>query len=189
MSRRAAGFVLGLAAVLLVGGIAWWLLAGRSGGGDGGGRAGAEEAGGPGEPVSFVLYFPTDGGALAGERRELQVTETPRDRASKIAQAVLAGPKSQGLYRPFDPAVRVASVEIADGVVYLDLVWDGHDEPPASGATEEIQRVYSLVNSVCLNVPEAQRAVLLWNSFQRLTFAGHLDLSEPLGPDRSLLAR
>ena len=189
MSRRAAGFVLGLAAVLLVGGIAWWLLAGRSGGGNGGGRTGAEEAGGPGEPVSFVLYFPTDGGALAGERRELQVTETPRDRASKIVQAVLAGPKSQGLYRPFDPAVRVASVEIADGVAYLDLVWDGHDEPPASGATEEIQRVYSLVNSVALNVPEAPRVVLLWNSFQRLTFAGHLDLSEPLGADRSLLAR
>lgn len=188
MSRRAAGFVLGLAAVLLVGGIAWWLLAGRSGGG-GGGRTGAEEASGPGEPVSFVLYFPTDGGALAGERRELQVTETPRDRASKIVQAVLAGPKSQGLYRPFDPAVRIASVEIADGVAYLDLVWDGHDEPPASGATEEIQRVYSLVNSVALNVPEAQRVVLLWNSFQRLTFAGHLDLSEPLGADRSLLAR
>lgn len=188
MSRRAAGFVLGLAAVLLVGGLAWWLLSGRTGGG-GGGRSGAEEAGGPGEPVSFVLYFPTDGGLLAGERRELQVTETPRDRASKIAQAVLAGPKSQGLYRPFDPAVRVASVEIADGVAYLDLVWEGHDEPPASGATEEIQRVYSLVNSVGLNVPEAQRVVLLWNSFQRLTFAGHLDLSEPLQPDRSLLAR
>lgn len=188
MSRRAAGFVLGLAAVLLVGGIAWWLLAGRSSGA-GGDRTSAEEASGPGEPVSFVLYFPTDGGAIAGERRELHVTETPRDRASKIVQAVLAGPRSQGLYRPFDPAVRLASVEIADGVVYLDLVWDGHDEPPASGATEEIQRVYSLVNSVCLNVPEAQRAVLLWNSFQRLTFAGHLDLSEPLGPDRSLLAR
>jgi hypothetical protein len=188
MSRRAAGVVLGLALLLLVGGLAWWLLAGKEGAP--GAKASPEgEAAGPGEPVEFTLYFPADGGALGRERRELQVTESPRDRARKIVQALLAGPKASGLYRPFPDGVRLESVLLADGVIYLDLVWDGHEEPPASGSTEEVQRVFSLVDSVCLNVPEAQRAVLLWNHFQRDTFAGHVDLSRPVGPNQTLVAK
>jgi hypothetical protein len=186
MSRRAAGMVLGLALLLLVGGLTWWLLAGKEGAP--GAKAGPEgEAAGPGEPVQFTLYFPADGGALGSERRELEVTESPRDRARKIVQAVLAGPKAGGRYRPFPDGVSLGSVLLADGVIYLDLVWEGHDEPPTSGSTEEVQRIYSLVDSVCLNIPEAQRVVLLWNGFQRDTF-GHVDLSRPLRPNQTLVA-
>jgi hypothetical protein len=188
MSRRAAGVVLGLALLLLVGGLTWWLLAGKEGA-PGAGPSPEGEAAGPGEPVELTLYFPADGGLLRSERRELQVTESPRDRARKIVQALLAGPKASGLYRPFPDGVRLGSVLLADGVLYLDLIWDGHDEPPASGSTEEVQRIFSLVDSVCLNVPEAQRVVLLWNGFQHDTFSGHVDLSRPLRPDQSLVAR
>lgn len=186
MSRRAAGLVLGAALLLLVGGLAWWLLAGRDGQADG--QDAIEEGGGPTEPVQFILYFPADGGRLAGERRELQVTESPRDRTRKIVQGLLAGPKAQTLYRPFPQGVRLGSVLISGDVAYLDLVWDGHPEPPSSGATEEIQRIYSVVDSICLNVPQVQRVALLWNGFQRITF-GHLDLSQPIRPDRSLVAQ
>lgn len=186
MSRRAAGVVLGLALLLLVGGLTWWLLAGREGA-PGAGPAAEGEAAGPGEPVQFTLYFPADGGALGSERRELQVTESPRDRSRKIVQGLLAGPKAQNLYRPFPQGVRLGSVLLVDDVLYLDMIWDGHPEPPSSGATEEIQRIYSVIDSICLNVPQVQRVVLLWNGFQRLTF-GHLDLSQPMPADRSLVA-
>jgi hypothetical protein len=186
MSRRAAGVVLGLALLLLVGGLAWWLLAGGEGR-PRPGKTGVEEAGGPGEPVIFILYFPANGGGLGGERRELQVTESPRDRARKIVQALLAGPKGTGLYRPFPDEVRLGSVLLAGDVLYLDLSWEGHPDPPPSGSTEEMQRVYSLIDSVCLNVPQARRVVLLWNGFQHDSFAGHVDLSRPLGPDRTLM--
>ena len=185
MSRRAAGLVLGAALLLLVGGLAWWLLAGRDG--QPGAQAGIEEVGGPTEPVQFILYFPADGGRIAGERRELQVTESPRDRTRKIVQGLLAGPRAQTLYRPFPQGVRLGSVLISGDVAYLDLVWDGHPEPPSSGSSEEIQRIYSVVNSICLNVPQVQRVAVLWNGFQRITF-GHLDLSQPIRPDRSLIA-
>lgn len=186
MSRRAAGLVLGAALLLLVGGLTWWLLAGRDG--QPGTPAVGEEGAGPVEPVQFILYFPADGGRLAGERRELQVTESPRDRARKIVQGLLAGPKAQNLHRPFPQGVRLGSVLLVDDVMYLDLVWDGHPEPPSSGATEEIQRIYSVVDSICLNVPQVQRVAILWNGFQRLTF-GHLDLSRPMRADRSLVAQ
>ena len=186
MSRRAAGLVLSVALLLLVGGLVWWLLAGRDG--QPGAQKAGEEVGGPTAPVQFILYFPADGGRLGGERRELQVTESPRDRTRKIVQGLLAGPKGQTLYRPFPQGVRLGSVLLVGDIIYLDFVWDGHPEPPSSGSTEEIQRVYSVVDSICLNVPEVQQVVLLWNGFQRITF-GHLDLSQPIRPDRSLAAQ
>lgn len=187
MSRRAATLVLGLAALLLLGGLVWWALSEQGGGL--GARLRGEPADANTEPVSLPLYYPGDGGVLRAETRELQVTEAPRDRVRKIVQALLAGPKQRGLYRPFPEGVVLGAVALQDGTAYIDLRWDGHDEPPQSGSTEEIQRVYSIVNSVTLNVPEAQRVVLLWNSLQRPTFAGHLDLSVPVTPYRALIAR
>ncbi len=183
MSRRAASFVLGFALALLVGGGLWWWLAGRGGGRFGGG--GPEAAVEAGERVGFNLYFPAAGGGLFAEPRELQVTAAPKDRARKVVEALLAGPKAPGLSRVLPDGVTLGSVQLSeDGVAYLDLRSPDQPDPPAGGSTEEIQRVYSIVDSVVLNVPEVRSVVLLWNGAQRETFSGHLDLSRPLVPDR-----
>jgi len=187
MSRRAAGLVLALALLLVVGGLLWWWLTGRGHGI--GGRSGETAAEQNTEPVALILYFPADGGALASERRELQVTDAPKDRIRKIVQALLAGPRQRGLYRPFPEGVTLGGLQLAEGIAYVNLVWEGHPDPPASGSTEEIQRLYSLIDSIGLNVPEAQGVVLLWNGVQRADFSGHLDLSQPLAPDRALVVR
>jgi hypothetical protein len=39
-----------------------------------------------------------------------------------------------------------------------------------------------------MNVKEATSVVLLWNGFQRETFAGHLDSSRPFWPDHAMVA-
>jgi hypothetical protein len=183
MSRRAASFVMGLALALLLGGALWWWL-----GGHGVRRlgAGAPEAAVPkGEPVSFNLYFPADGGDLRPEARALQVSADPKDRIRKVIEALLAGPKGSGLARPFPEGVALGAVLLSpDGTAYVDLHWQDHPDPPAGGSTEEMQRIYSLVDSIALNVPQAPRVVLLWNGVQRETFSGHLDLTGPLVPDR-----
>ncbi len=185
MSRRAASFVLGLALALVLGGGLWWWLSGRP----------SRRAGGaPGtvaqksEPVSFDLYFPAAGGNLRPESRALQVSLEPKDRIRKIVEALLAGPKAPGLARPFPEGVTLGSVLLSpDGTAYVDLHWQDHVDPPAGGSTEEIQRIYSVVDSIVLDVPQASRVVLLWNGVQRETFSGHLDLSVPLVADRGLI--
>ncbi len=203
MSRRAAGWVLAAALLLVIGGLAWWWQTGRGGGRTS--RRGTAEgaAGAPTERHAFDLYFPAGGGGLRGERRELQVSEAPKDRIRKVLEALLAGPAAApatppgaspgaspaGLVRPFPPEVKLGSVELsADGTAFVDLRWPDREDPPESGSTEEIQRVYSLVDSLALNVPQVNRVVLLWNGTQRITFSGHLDTSRPLLPDRTLLA-
>jgi germination protein M len=190
MNRRAASFILGLALAFLVGGTIWWFLAGRSGGPRAPG-AGPAAVGGPTEKVIFNVYFAADGGKLRGEPRELDVTEAPKDRIRKILTALLAGPSSKqpGLYPLFPPEVTVGSVQLGqDGTAYVDLRWPEQPDPPASGSTEEMQRVYGIVNSIVLNVPQATQVVILWNGTQRESFAGHLDTSRPLPKDSTLLA-
>lgn len=190
MSRRAAGFVLGLAAALLVGGLGWWWLSTHpfSLPGSRAGAARVEE--GPVVRLDFDLFFPTDGGLVRAERRKLEVTADPRDRIRKLVGALLAGPKAPGRYPVFPEGVKLGSVLLTpDGTAYLDLSWPGHTEPPPSGSQEEGQRVWSLVNTVTYNVEQAQRVVLLWDGGQRDTFAGHLDTSGPLVNNPDAVAR
>jgi len=151
------------------------------------GAASPVEAG-PTEKLTVDLFFPADEG-LRTEKRDLAVTAAPKDRIRKIVAALLAGPVSSGAARPFPEGVMLGSVQLgADGIAYLDLRWDGHPDPPSSGSMEEMQRIYSLVDSITANVPQATRLVLLWNGAQRETFSGHLDTSRPLLPDRTLVA-
>jgi hypothetical protein len=184
MNRRAAAFILGLALALLAGGALWWWLQGLGSSGVEGGPAGTDSK--P-APVPFELWVPDEMG-LRVERRELAVTSAPKDRIHRIAEALLA-PRPDGA-RLFPEGVALAGVQLSkEGTAYVNLVWDGHEDPPASGSTEEMQRVYSLVNSITTNVPEARRVTLLWNGLQRLTFAGHLDTSRPLAPLAALRTR
>jgi spore germination protein GerM len=187
MNRRAASFILGIALALLVGAGLWWFLAGRSEPLEG--PAGRPEEAGPTEKVVFNLYF-AEGGHLRAEPRELEVTESPKDRTRKIVRALLEGPRQKGLAPLFPKGVTLGTVQIGEnGTAYLDLRWPEHNEPPAGGSTQEIQQVYGVVNSVAFNVPQVSQVVLLWNGLQRASFSGHLDTSRPLAPDRSILAR
>jgi spore germination protein GerM len=192
MSRRAAGWILGIALLLVAGTFAWWWRSGHGGRQGRPGHAEGGAAGAIGERHPFDLYFPA-GGGLRAERRELQVSEDPKDRIRKVLLALLAGPaaapNASGLVRSLPPEVKLGDVQLsADGTAFVDLRWPDHEDPPESGSTAELQRVYSLVDSVALNVPQVNRVVLLWNGTQRITFSGHLDTSRPLVPDRSLLA-
>lgn len=138
------------------------------------------------------LYFPTTGGLLAAETRELAPGGQPVDKTRAVVEALLEGPRSEdgGRVRPLPEDIGLLGVYLGpDGVAFVDLGTAEPREPPAMGSREEMQIVYSLVNSVTLNVAEVRRVVLLWNGNQRPTFAGHLDTSQPLAPNTDLVAR
>lgn len=136
------------------------------------------------------LYFPRWDGRLIAESREIEPAEDPVQRIRSLLEALLAGPREgiAGVGSPLPSGVEVAGVYLSPGgVAFLDLQVPEGAGPPAAGSAEEIQIVYSLVNTVTLNVPEARWAVVLWNGRQRATFAGHLDTSRPLAPNPALV--
>lgn len=144
----------------------------------------------PGEGLVRVeLYFPGEGGRLYREPRDVPATEDLAERVTILARAVLAGPETAGLGLPLPSGTTLSGVDIGEsGVVYLDLAGEAGQPPPPSGSRQEMLMVYSLVDSVALNLEEVEQIVLLWNGTQRATFAGHLDTTRPLVPDTSLLA-
>ena len=71
------------------------------------------------------------------------------------------------------------------GVAYVDL------EPAAQGypggARSELLAVFSIVNSLVLNVPQIERVRLLVRGAEQDTLAGHVALPEPLAADMLLV--
>jgi hypothetical protein len=188
MNRTAAKVILALLVLVVVGG-GIWLIATR-----GGKRSLSdvvENLTGPPpgtEKVTVSLYFPGPGELLVPERRVLDVGPDPKDRVRKIVEAVLEGPRQKDLGRSFPEGVEVGGVVLGgNGTVYVDLRSETLADPPSSGSLAEMQRVFSLVNSIALNVEQAPRVALLWNGVQRESFGGHLDTSRPFSADRSLL--
>lgn len=190
MSRRVAAAIV-LGAVALAGVLALLWLLWRDVGGRGAG--GPDEAGPEGRPATFEIYLPGEGGYLHPEERELAVTGEAASRARAIVLAVLDGPgeagRERGLERPFPEDVGLLDLYLtADGTAFVDLGAEGREIPPAGGSLAEMMMVYSVVDSLVLNLPEVERVALLWNGVQRESFSGHLDTSVPLEADEELLA-
>ncbi len=190
MSRRAAALVVGAAAALAILAVIWWSAAGRRGPGAPEAAGVEPKAGGGGETTSAQLYFPNTAGWLGGESRELPAAATAEDRAGQVASALLAGTTQPGHVAPLGEGVELASLHLSDdGVVYVDLVNMQLSDPPVTGSRGELLAVYSFVNSILANVPEARGVVLMWNGNQRPTFAGHIDTTRPLPAENSWVAQ
>lgn len=162
------------------------LLAGCRGDDEGAGTPPPE--GGMSEGVAD-LYFPAAAG-LTVERRALEPVEGAEAQVRALVEALLAGPDGDELVAPFPEGVTLSRVVVdAAGNAYVDLEAPEGGAPPASGSMQEMQTVYSLVNTIALNVPGVRRVALLWNGVQRESYAGHLDTSAPLGPRPDMVAR
>lgn len=100
------------------------------------------------------------------------------DTAGNLPPAAPKAPLAPG-------SVRIGPVYLlSGGTVVVDLE---AAHPPAVGSREEQLILFSLVNTVLLNTPEAERLLFLWNGTQPYTFAGHLDTGHALVADRSLI--
>ena len=141
------------------------------------------------QPTELTLYFPGEDGRLYPERRSLEAAPGGTARARVALAALLAGPHSEGLRAPFPAGVELGSVVvIGDGTVIVDLRSAERELPPAAGSLGEQSMVYSLVDTVLLNVESTKRVALLWNGVQRESFSGHLDMTRPLAADTALIA-
>lgn len=137
---------------------------------------------------AVTLYFPGADGLLHPEVRGLDTAADGAELARRIVVGLLAGPDTADLFAPLPSSTAVSTVVLGtDGVLYLDLASSEHPLPPVAGSQRELLAAYSLVNSICMNVPRIRGVALLWNGEQRTTFAGNLDTTRPLTPDRRLV--
>jgi hypothetical protein len=135
-----------------------------------------------------AIYYPaSDGNGLAGETHEIFDTRAPADRAKQIVADLISGPTQEGALPALPSGTRLRQVYVTeDATAWVDLSSDVQ-KGLGGGSTQEILVVYSVVNSIVLNVPEIERVGILIDGAEAETLNGHLDLRRPFRPNRSLI--
>jgi spore germination protein GerM len=138
--------------------------------------------------LNVLVYFPsTTGDGLVGEAHEIFMTAAPGDRAKQILADLISGPMTETALRALPPGTQLRQVYVLEqGTAYVDLSAD-LKQGIGGGSTEELFTVYSIINSVALNIPEIRRVGILIEGQPVDTLNGHLDLRRPLPPDPSVL--
>ncbi|MFH1091642.1 MAG: GerMN domain-containing protein, partial [Pseudomonadota bacterium] len=141
------------------------------------------------DKIVYSLYFPQRSLPLLGrEPKELELGPPLSAGVRTLVSALEAGPKSGSKMTsalPKGVALRQVFLDQA-GVVYLDFDL-GKSKNLGVGVLEERLFIWSWVNTISLNIPEIKAVKLLVNGGEALTIGGHVDISLPLLPDRSLV--
>ena len=129
-----------------------------------------------------VYFASADLSKLVGENRSLSGSGDP---AAQAVNMLIAGPSSKDL-RPTIPAgTRLLGVEITGKVAYVDFSKEFVDNHPG-GSAAEIATVYSIVNTLTA-LEGIDKVAFKVEGKPLALLKGHLDLTEPLGRDASLL--
>ncbi len=189
MSRQAAAILFGTAFVFAAAALGLWFAGRRAPAVGEGAAAEAAAPGLPEERSTLQLYFPGRRGKLYPAERPWPAAGESEELLREIVGALLTAPVEPPLHPPFPAGVELGDVFISpDGVAYVDLSSSELAAPPSAGSLAEMLAVYSVVNTVLLNLPEVRGVVLLWNGQQQISFSGHLDTSRPLKARRDLVA-
>jgi spore germination protein GerM len=132
---------------------------------------------------TVTLYFPgLEEGKLIPESRSLTWAEADVDRVRQVVLALAEG-SHQGLSRVLPAATSVRAVFLtSDGTAYLDLSSDALGEL-APGIEAETLAIYSLVDSITMNIPAVKKVQFLIQGQEVETLDGHADLTTAYAPD------
>jgi spore germination protein GerM len=133
------------------------------------------------------LYF-TDkkNSFLSAEQRTLLNTGEAAEFGKTIIEALIQGPR-EGLMRTIPPETTLHSLYVAqDGTAYVDITATIKDAHPG-GVRSEQMTIFSIVNSLILNIPEIDAVKILIDGSEAMTLAGHIDLRFPFRANMLLI--
>jgi hypothetical protein len=134
------------------------------------------------------LYFESPQMMLAAETRDVQLPENPAGALPDVMRELVKGSANQSVPRPLPPDTIVRGAYLLpDGVAFVDLGGETLTQGWGTGSHEELIAVYSVVQTVVANFPQARRVRLLINGEPAETLAGHVALDRSLGPMTALI--
>jgi len=141
------------------------------------------------EKIKVQLYF-SDANErfLTPEIRYINKMKTTNDQLKELVEALVGGP-STDLVRTFPEGVTVQSVSLKkDGTALVSFDKNLVALHPG-GSTSEVTTIYSLTNTLSLNIPQVKSVKLLVNGKELQTIKGHIDTRYPFTLNRDLLAK
>ena len=133
------------------------------------------------------LYFTDKNNLfLKAEERILSQTGDPIRFGQAIVRGLIRGP-GQELAPTIPQNTKLRALYITEeGTGYVDLSVDIQENHPGGVATE-LLTVYSIVNSLILNIAEIEAVKILIEGQESLTLAGHIDLQQPFEANMLLI--
>ena len=137
-----------------------------------------------------TLFFEGPEMLLVRETRNVALPENPAGALSVVARELLKGSANAGVPRifPRDTVVRAAFL-LPDGTAFVDLGGPTLAQGWGTGSHEELMAVYSVVQTITTDFPEAKRVRILVNDEPAETLAGHVNLERSLTPMPAFVAR
>ncbi|HQL89346.1 MAG TPA: GerMN domain-containing protein [Syntrophales bacterium] len=146
----------------------------------------AQEAAAKRERKEVVLFF-SDANErfLVQEKRLIPKGKNTIAQAEEIVRALVEGPK-MGSIRTIPAGTRLLTLRVADGTAVLNFDNPFIEQHPG-GTASEAATVYSLANTLALNLPEIKRIRIQVSGRDVTTIKGHIDLREPITPSRDIV--
>ncbi len=131
------------------------------------------------EPVAHLFFADKKNSFLIAEQRRLSRSgEKPVRFGKSIVNALISGPRNE-LVRTIPKETELRALYITKGgTTYVDLTSAIRDQHPG-GSKSELLAIYSIVNSLILNVSDIKSVKLLIEGNEAETLAGHIDLRFP----------
>jgi spore germination protein GerM len=139
----------------------------------------ASEVSTPSHKVQAHLYFANrDYSFLKSEQRVVDRIGEPVEFGRAIVEALIKGPQ-RGLIRTIPTGTELKAIYIATNrVCYVDFSEAVRNNHPG-GSNSEMLTIYSVVNSLILNVSEIKQVKILIEGSESATLAGHITLQFP----------
>jgi spore germination protein GerM len=135
-----------------------------------------------------LFFLSEDDDFLHPEKREVPAGPSLTADLETIVVELIKG-STKDLIPPFPPETRVRQIFVTkDGVAYVDFTKEVMEDF-AYGSSSEMAAVYALVDTLAFNFKNIKKVSLLIEGGERETLGGHIDLSRPLSPQYSLIAK
>jgi spore germination protein GerM len=133
------------------------------------------------------LYFSDkDNLFLKAEARDLFHSDNSTEFGKTIVEALIEGPKNE-LMRTIPENTALKAFYITpNGTAYIDLSDTIRDAHPG-GVRSELFTIYSMVNSLILNIPEIDAVKILISGKEAMTLDGHIDVRFPFKANMLLI--
>ncbi len=140
-----------------------------------------------GESVAHLYFADKKNSFLTAEQITLSRSGEKAVRFGKsIVKALISGPRND-LVRTIPAGTELRALYISEaGTAYVDMTRAFRDLHPG-GSKSELLAIYSIVNSLILNVPDIKSVKLLIQGNEAETLAGHIDLRFPFKANMLLI--
>ena len=129
------------------------------------------------------LYFGDSSGKyLSAEQRVVEQPAKVASAARDLVEALIRGPlQDRTRTLPRNAGLRALFIT-PDGVAYVDFKADAMDSHPG-GVGTELLTIYSIVDTLVLNLEEITQVKFLIGGQEAATLAGHVDIRRPFRAD------